>query len=324
MKKRVKRILLILAGAALLLCILFLCEQRAVRKISENFTLGNSGGRILSDGLVTESGGKIFYSDLSSNGCIYSWDTESGNKEKITDRRGYNINVIGDYMFYIDGAPGSIYKMNLKTGSERCISLSRAENLIVTNEFVFYKYCEENSKYGRLYRADLLGFNKKVLAESVNRFTVTENCIYYIDSSDGYLYKTDFDGSFNEKLIDVTAGDFAAEGEYLYYTDNSEEKSFLYRMKTDGSENRLISEDKCWNIAVCDGYVYYRNMSDKGRLYRISSEGEEKSLFIDSENAGIGGITENYFFYSCGENSECKCYARDLAYGDDLLLFKYN
>lgn len=65
-------------------------------------------------------------------------------------------------------------------------------------------------------------------------------------------------------------------------------------------------------------------MSDKGRLYRINSNGEEKFLFVDCENAGIDGIADNYLFYSCGENSELKCYAGDFANGDDLLLFKYN
>ncbi|MCD8158210.1 MAG: DUF5050 domain-containing protein [Clostridiales bacterium] len=306
-------------------CALYTAEYIAARNLSSRFTeftLGNTSSNILKNGLFAENDGVIYYSNLRENSNVYALKPEEMELKKVVDNyMGYNINIMGDYMYYVSGLPGFIHMRNLETGSDRYLTLNRADNLIVTNEYMFYKYCNENNKYGRLYRTDLLGFHKKTIVDSVTEFIVDENVIYYISGSDGFLYKTDFSGENVQKLSDIAVGSISADGDYVFYTDNEEDKCNLYRVKPDGTDKELISEDRCWRILAAKRFVYYRNMNNGGKVYRIKADGTDREIAINDTTAVVNGMTENYFFYSLGDLSNKVYYMRHLETGEATELF---
>ena len=57
-----------------------------------------------------------------------------------------------------------------------------------------------------------------------------------------------------------------------------------------------MSEDSCWNINVYNDYIYYRNQTQKGSLYRMNIDGSE-NIQIAEGNISYINITDNFIIY---------------------------
>jgi hypothetical protein len=80
-----------------------------------------------------------------------------------------------------------------------------------------------------------------------------------------YFYRVDPDGNKPTRLNEEPTAHVNISGHWIYYL-NKEDKH-IYKMRRDGSEKiRLNRDQSC-------GWVYYRNMSDHWRLYRMSTAG---------------------------------------------------
>jgi hypothetical protein len=64
-------------------------------------------------------------------------------------------------------------------------------------------------------------------------------------------------------------------GEWIYYVNGSD-NDCLYRICTDGTQRTKICDDACGSINVDDGWIYYSNASDGGKLYKIRTDGTQR------------------------------------------------
>lgn len=87
----------------------------------------------------------------------------------------------------------------------------------------------------------------------------------------------------------INCGYVDAEGNHLYFS-NTEDDGCLYKMKKDGSELQKLTENRCFDINVYKGYVYYRTWGEKMPMVcRISTDGGEEEVISEvyGENVQI-------------------------------------
>ena len=79
-------------------------------------------------------------------------------------------------------------------------------------------------------------------------------------------------------------------GEEIYYSSTG-----IWRYNAEGTDDR-ISEDEAFYLNYYDGWIYYSNLSDKGKLYRIRTDGSGKEALSDmrTESIDIVGGTVYY------------------------------
>ena len=52
-------------------------------------------------------------------------------------------------------------------------------------------------------------------------------------------------------------------------------------MKLDGSNKTKLNDDKTGTINFKDGWIYYNNRSDEGKIYKIRLDGSDKTKVSD-------------------------------------------
>lgn len=81
-------------------------------------------------------------------------------------------------------------------------------------------------------------------------------------------------------------------GDDLYYANDG-----ILCMEKGATEPRKLTADNAMYLSHKDGYLYYSNVSDKGRLYRIRTDGSGKEKLNDLRTESIE-IVGNQFFYA--------------------------
>lgn len=127
--------------------------------------------------------------------------------------------------------------------------------------------------------------------------------IYYSNTADlGKIYKTSLDGLENYIICDDNAKYIALYGDWIYYSNYSD-NSKLYKVKTDGTGKRKVSDDVASYINVKDDKIYYCNGLDKNKnkIYVIDATGVSQPL--TSEEASYPTLTNGYLYYSNMDDS---------------------
>ncbi|MEI8131595.1 MAG: DUF5050 domain-containing protein [Leptolinea sp.] len=78
----------------------------------------------------------------------------------------------------------------------------------------------------------------------------------------------------------------AIQGDWIYYRNDSDGGK-IYRINLDGSKKEQLNSDNSYNITVSGDWVFYRNDSDAGKLYRIPVNGGERKKLNEEFSAYI-------------------------------------
>ena len=275
---------------------------------------GNSNENISHGSSIIEKNGWQYFID-EFEGEIYKVKSDGTGKTKLCDDRARYIYSMGDWIYYNNFSDdGKLYKVNID-GSQRSLVCSDSmETLSIVGDWVFYSNCYDNNC---LYKVKIDGTNKIKLTEDEARgINVMGNWIYYLNVSDEYrLYRIDKDGNERSKLYNNTLArpivsgktiyakegsvilkmntdgsnvtkipadssilDYTVSGNKIYYYDKIDYK--LRVMNTDGTERKVLCEDKLSNDTLCANtiqvigdWIYYFNVSDYFRLYKIRKDG---------------------------------------------------
>lgn len=71
--------------------------------------------------------------------------------------------------------------------------------------------------------------------------------------------------------------------------------SKLYKMRTDGTDRRLLSDHICNFVNVTDKYIYYVSSSDY-KIHRISKDGKDETIMYDDRVTWLVADDEWLFF----------------------------
>lgn len=103
-------------------------------------------------------------------------------------------------------------------------------------------------------------------------------------------------GNFSYNI--VNGGHIASQGNWIYYpVPTSLTDSDLYKIRTDGTGKTLITTDETAYLNVVDDWIYYKNLTDGGKLWKIRTDGSLATKIAD-EPADFITVAGDWVYYS--------------------------
>ena len=163
-----------------------------------------------------------------------------------------------------------------------------AGNLYNGGLFCEYKdkiYFSNPSDKGRLYRMNPDGTGAKLISKDTTSYiNIYDDKIFYLrnnsKSSDSVfknmLYGicvSDLKGDHLSVLHPEITGTVSLCGNYIYYKHYDDETTLtLYKMKRDGSDNHIISDDNIDPSCVYNGNIYFSGISYDHIIYELNTQ----------------------------------------------------
>jgi|LGOV01.1.fsa_nt_gb hypothetical protein len=152
----------------------------------------------------------------------------------------------------------------------------------------------------------------RVSNESVGAISAFNDYIYYVKNN--VLHRLKFDGNnFIEYSIKDIYNVFIA-GDWIYFSVYKDSR--LFKMTRSGTDIIKIMDDKVGDYIVKDDMIFYENLSDNGKLYKITSTGEERSKMCDLSVNYLNVDESSIYFIS--ENLDTR-YIYKIDYSFDIL-----
>jgi hypothetical protein len=119
--------------------------------------------------------------------------------------------------------------------------------------------------------------------------------IYYNEERDFYsgLYKMRIDGTGTTKVSEY--GMFINIVDDWIYTGGLQG---IFKFRTDGTGRTQIIDDSVWGMIVVDDWIYYANRSDSSKLYRIRTNGTEREKLSDNTNCYSVNVVGDWIYYA--------------------------
>lgn len=117
-----------------------------------------------------------------------------------------------------------------------------------------------------------------------------------------YLYRERTSGSRGAKISTDAGAPISMANEWLYFSkfgidDADTEAGVLFKMKPDGSDRVMVSEEKAYNVVVEGEYAYYLGIyGTMAKLIRIHLETKEKTVLTEDSLFGFI-LHEEWIYY---------------------------
>ncbi len=222
----------------------------------------------------------------------------------------YEIYVIKDKIYYI-GEDYNIYTMDLDGNNKTQLSKNKTGYLGVSDKYILYNdYPEgtenqteeeaENTDYVT-YIMNIDGSNAKpVNGERLYSVTLKDDYIYYTNK-EKQICKVKVDGTDQQAVYNTSAYNMNLSGDYIYYMNYKDENSSdytvcIYRVKTDGTDNKIIKELNTYSsfLNVLGAKVFYMDSSnDQGHIMLVDGKNsKEVNLYsISYKNMSTSNTT---------------------------------
>ncbi|EJO5346817.1 DUF5050 domain-containing protein [Clostridium botulinum] len=295
---------------------------------SVNQTLGNTPGNISNNGSAAiDSDFYVYYVNSADRNSLYRKTLTGRMNTQISLDKAQYINVIGDWVYYSNyNDNGKIYKMK-KDGTKKQILCDDTATYITVSSGVVY-YANQSDK-GRLYKINTDGTidggivnrdpagkvhgmpvmddygNYNKATDQANFINVVGDWIYYSNFSDGHkIYTVNKDGNIRRKVNNEWADGLQIVGAWAYYCSGS---GSINKVRVDGTGSVVSLRgttrkvDKGYHLNIVDGWLYYSNAEDRGKLYRIREDGSgEKKKLADITTDYINIVGDTMYLISNG------------------------
>lgn len=168
----------------------------------------------------------IFYNDFPENPqsetdyITYIMNLDGTNSRPVNGERLYNLNVIKNDIYYVNGENSEIHKIGIDDKNDTVICKSPAYNMNVSGDYIYYiNYKNEN-------------------ADSDDEPV----CIHRI-KTDGTEHQIVCEMKNYTSFIDIV-------GDWIYYTDHDDYGYYINLIKIDGKETVQLYEYKYNDIPV--------------------------------------------------------------------------
>ena len=241
---------------------------------------GNTQGNLINYGLISQQDKRLYF---AYDGLYMSFMDMSTGWKRISEDVPTNINIIGEWIYYINGK-AELCKIKADGSGRTVLSdkaiiffLVRGDNIYYTAgvKINLYKMKTDGSK------------NVKLVDGNCRVFNLEGDWIYYTDRIDttniNTLWKIKTDGTSKEKIIE-SCNTPIISGQWIYYLDYYNN---LYKAKFDGTSKTKVSDSDIFTFNVEGNYIYYleRNIVKNNRcLYKIKLDGTEKMKIEEIDN----------------------------------------
>ena len=190
-------------------------------------------------------GDEIYYVVSYKGGPVSKMSTDGSNTTIVCNDTCRQVNLIGDWLFYINGSDKLVYKARTDgTGRKVVNATAQQYTLCGENDYLF---SEDHYDVFRMSTTDNECISFKGTTNFQRSYLNYENgWVYYIglDLSDfdrpkAALYKMKPDTTQATKLLDIKYPDIGnnsicVAGGWVYFS-NGADHHYLYRIRTDGS-----------------------------------------------------------------------------------------
>lgn len=203
---------------------------------------------------------------------IYRMRT-SGEDLQIIVRNAIWVQVVNDMMYYIDDADHGLYCCELNGANVVPVIVTEVYYPFVFDDFILYQNDPDNST---LHVCDLNGENDKRITDNIAFYPVYDGeYVYYVAGMENdtkrTIRKVHIDGTDDQEVAAYACyNGFMAQDDYLYFV-YAEDGDRLYRMKKDGTEIELVTQDE---------NVLFPQFFGTGLKYTVYSSGYE---YVDEE-----------------------------------------
>jgi serine/threonine protein kinase len=254
---------------------------------------GNTAGNIVNGGHVAGYEGCVYFSfSLGDFPGIYKI-TKEDKIIKLSDDHAYSINIVDGWVYYSNWSDSSrLYQMRTDGSGRTRFNDEHAYDINVTDEWIYYM----NGSIGNsLYKIKPDGSDRRQIAEgnclSIN---VVGGWVYYRNSyiDRKGIYKVRTDG--REKTILSEYGEIIVEGGWCYIklVDGP-----LYKMRTEGGGLVQLTDASCGAFNVAGGWIYYQSVSNGYALFKMRTDGTEKTKLCDDQCFNGIHIVDQWLFY---------------------------
>ncbi|MDO4187836.1 MAG: DUF5050 domain-containing protein [Lachnospiraceae bacterium] len=232
--------------------------------------VGNTPGNIINKGLFCESDGYVYFANTYDQRKLYKMKADGTELKRIADVPCEFINVYGDDVFFYQ-TPGA---------DDQVFGLGG-----------LYGVCSTDIKG----KSGMHNIDKTI----VNSLILYGPELYYqhYDKAEGLrLYKanprTKEKAEISDKKVYVST---PVNGKFMTYNEENGYYLSLYNPANDQME--LFDNDtRAYNVILEDQYVYYMNIDDNYRIYRMNLSNHEKEKLSDYTVDVFNVYGDNIFF----------------------------
>jgi len=259
-----------------------------------NTERGNTSGNIANSGMVVEGAGDIYINYMG----IYKLG-EEGIGEKLSDLGFSNMAMEGDWIYYCNNSDyGRLYKFNVKTKENIKLHDYDASYINVVDGMVYFVSSKDFEVRG-IFRISTQGGEATQLSKyDAVDLNVYGGNLYFVNTSDKRkIYMTDLNGDNAKVITTDNSSMMAMDGGWIYYGNTDG----LYRVRTDGSSRRRLSDLSVSDLNVHGKYIYHcyvdllNNAGDQS-FYRTRIDGSSTELITKDTAIGIC-YADNWIYY---------------------------
>ncbi len=202
--------------------------------------LGNTNSNISNGGFVAEADGWVYFVDQEDFDKFYK--TNGDQVVKLTDDRVSNINVVEDWIFYINiSDQNKVYRMKTDGSKKEDLGF-RSVNIMVEDGWIYFTNAGDNR---RIYRARVNGKDvEKITEKRAINFNLFKEDIIFYELNTGHVYKVPKEKG-REVLINdsVTVSRLIVDNNWIYCATRNDNNFEIYKMDLDGQNLQKAVED---------------------------------------------------------------------------------
>ena len=253
------------------------CKTASVKVDGTDYVVYKTIDDIFYGGCYGFLEGYIYY---TKDFKLYRMDKNGKNNKKITDFPVYNLRAEDNYVYFtkdVNGDMGSVYKM--KNGETDFVEITKdpAYVLDIIGDTAYYYMLANKTVYcydaiNGTSQSVIYGGYTDYCFSPMNEINVISYTIESDDEAVGGIFTLSHTGGPKTQISKNSGKNLTIHNGYLYYI-NVDQLNQLYRVKLDGTDEQMVSEEFIYDYVSLDivgDYMYFLSDSDYDRIYRIN------------------------------------------------------
>lgn len=282
-----------------------------------NDAVGNTSGNLNNHGLFCEADGYVYFSNSYDQRKLYRMNLDGTEVKCIADVPVEYINVYGNQVFFFQtpGADNQVFGLGGlygvcstdtkgKSGMNN-INKAIVNSLILYGPNLYYQHYDQAEGL-RVYRADPNTKEKVELSDKRVFLTTPYNGKFLTYNEENNFFLSAFNPATGQiELVDQEARVYnvIVEGNYVYYM-NIDDSYKIYRMNLSNYEKEKITDCTVDLFNVYgDDIFYQRNSSQIPALVHIKANGSNEQVIAEGNYTDINCTSTYTYFYGFGDEA---------------------
>ena len=279
--------------------------------------IGNTSGNINNRGLFCESDGYVYFCNTYDQRKLYKMTLDGTDVERIADVPVEYINVYGNQVFFYQtpGADNQVFGLgglygvcstdiNGKSGMNN-IDKTIVNSLVLYGPNLYYQHYNKDEGL-RLYRANVDTEEKVELSDKRVFISTPYNGKFLTYDENNSFFLSMFNPANGQmELFDqeTRAYNIIVEGPYVYYM-NVDDSYRIYRMNLSNYQKEKLTDYTVDCFNVYGDDIFFQKSSqDDPALMHMKTDGSNEQVVASGNFTNINCTSKYTYFYSFGDEA---------------------